>query len=126
MILEGILPQPNNPNYVAKAGDLAVGAQLKVVTKNNERYNLLPVYTLRDSTYEVSIPDTVAPLGLYVRFSKILPKDKKIQVQVKESDTFKDYIVMKAFIFPFINVLWIGILVMIIGFVMSIIQRVKK
>ncbi|UPK67691.1 cytochrome c biogenesis protein CcsA [Chitinophaga filiformis] len=125
MILEGIQPQPNNPNYKTEPGDLAVGAQLKVVTKNNEQYNLLPVYCLRDSTKEVSVADTVAPLSLYVRFSKILPKEKKILLQVKESDTFKDYIVMKAFIFPFINVLWIGILIMIVGFIMSIVYRVK-
>lgn len=125
MVLETLQPQPQNPNYEPQAGDLAVGARLKVFTKNNEQYNLLPVYALRDSSYEVTVPDTVAPLALYVRFSKILPKDKKIELQVKESDTFKDYIVMKAFIFPFINVLWIGILIMVIGFVMSIVHRVK-
>ncbi|WP_236059840.1 cytochrome c biogenesis protein CcsA [Chitinophaga rhizophila] len=125
MILEGLQPQPQNRNYAAQPNDLAVGAQLKVFTKNNEQYNLLPVYSLRDNSYEVVVPDTVSPLSLYVKFSKILPKEKKIVLQVKESDTFKDYIVMKAFIFPFINVLWLGILVMVIGFIMSIVQRVK-
>ncbi|ACU60547.1 cytochrome c biogenesis protein CcsA [Chitinophaga pinensis] len=125
IILEGIQPQPQNRNYTPQPNDLAVGAQLRVVTKNNEQYNLMPVYSLRDSSYEVIVPDTVAPLSLYVKFSKVLPKEKKIQIQVKESDTFKDYIVMKAFIFPYINVLWLGILVMVVGFVMSIVQRVK-
>jgi len=125
MILEAIQPQPKNVNYTSQEGDLAVGAQLKVVTKNGEQYNLMPVYALRDSSFSVIVPDTVAPLSLYVKFSKIMPKEKKIQLQVKESDTFKDYIVMKAFIFPYINVLWLGILVMVIGFIMSIVQRVK-
>jgi cytochrome c-type biogenesis protein CcmF len=84
-----------------------------------------PVYYIRDSSYQYNVPDTVSPLSLYVRFNKILPKDNKIELQVKESATFKDYIVMKAFVFPFINVLWIGVLVMIAGFLMSIYQKVK-
>lgn len=125
MILEGIEPQPQNRNYVAQPNDLAVGARLKVFTKNNEQYNMMPIYAIRDSKYDVTVADTVSPLSLYVKFSKILPTEKKIQLQVKESDTFKDYIVMKAFIFPYINVLWLGILVMVVGFVMSIVQRVK-
>ncbi|SEW38642.1 cytochrome c-type biogenesis protein CcmF [Chitinophaga sp. YR573] len=124
-ILESLVPQPGNHNYVAEKGDLAVGARLKVYTKNNEQYTMEPVYYIRDSSYQYNVPDTVSPLSLYVRFNKILPKDNKIELQVKESATFKDYIVMKAFVFPFINVLWIGVLVMIAGFLMSIYQKVK-
>lgn len=125
IILETLEPQPKNKNYVAEQGDLAVGAKLKVFTKNNEQYNLQPVYFIRDSAFQYNIPDTVSPLSLYVRFSKILPKDNKIELEVKESSTFKDYIVMKALVFPFINVLWIGTLIMIVGFLMSIFQKVK-
>jgi cytochrome c-type biogenesis protein CcmF len=125
MVLEGVQPQPQNRNYIPEPNDLAVGAQLKVFTKNNEQYHLMPVYSIRDNRFNVSVPDTVAPLSLYVKIARILPEERKIEIQVKESDTFKDYIVMKAFIFPYINVLWLGILVMIVGFIMSIVYRVK-
>lgn len=125
IVLESLEPQPKNPNYKGEPGDLAVGAKLKVFTKNNEKYSIEPVYFIRDSSFQYNIPDTVAPLSLYVRFSKILPKDNKIELEVKESATFKDYIVMKALVFPFINVLWIGTLIMIVGFLMSIYQKVK-
>jgi cytochrome c-type biogenesis protein CcmF len=126
MVMEALDPQPQTRNYQPEAGDLAVGATLKVYTKNNDQYSLKPIYLIRDSSYEYNIPDTVAPLSLYVRFSKIMPKEKKVELEVKESTVFKDYIVMKAFIFPFINILWIGVLVMIVGFVMSIFQRLKQ
>jgi len=125
IVLETLDPQPKNRNYTAQQGDLAVGAKLKVFTKNNEQYNMLPVYYIRDSSFEYSVADTVFPLSLYVRFSKILPKDNKIEIEVKESTTFKDYIVMKALVFPYINVLWVGTLIMIVGFLMSIVQKVK-
>lgn len=125
IVLEALESQPKNRNYTAEPGDLAVGAKLKVFTKNNEKYSLEPVYYIRDSSFQYNVPDTVFPLSLYVRFSKILPKENKIELEVKESTTFKDYIVMKAFVFPFINVLWLGTLVMIVGFLMSIYQKVK-
>ncbi|HEU4556005.1 MAG TPA: cytochrome c biogenesis protein CcsA [Chitinophaga sp.] len=125
IIFKGLQPQPQHRNYSPQPGDLAVGANLEVHTKNNEAFNMQPVYFIRDNTYQYSIPDTLSPLSLYVRFSKILPKENKIELQVKEAGTFDDYIVLKALIFPFINVLWIGVLVMIAGFLMSMYQRLK-
>ncbi|WP_217606177.1 cytochrome c biogenesis protein CcsA [Chitinophaga sp. GbtcB8] len=125
IIFTALQPQPKHRNYEPQPGDLAVGAQLEVHTKNNEEFKLQPVYFIRDNTYQFSIPDTLSPLALYVRFSKILPKENKIELEVKEAGTFDDYIVLKAFIFPFINVLWIGVLIMIAGFVMSMYQRIK-
>lgn len=126
MIFTGLQPQPENSNYQPSPGDLAVGAQLQVYTKNNEQYKLQPVYFIRDSTYQYSVPDTLSPLSLYVRFSKVMPKENRIMLEVKEAGAFSDYIVLKALVFPYINVLWGGVLVMIVGFVMSIYQRVKR
>jgi cytochrome c-type biogenesis protein CcmF len=128
IIFTGLQPQPKNANYKAQAqeGDLAVGAQLQVHTKNNEQYELEPVYFIRNNTYQYSVADTAHALSLYVRIGKILPKENKIELEVKQAATFDDYIVLKAYIFPFINVLWIGVLIMIAGFVMSIVQRVKR
>lgn len=126
MLLKGLQTRPVNRNYEPRPGDLAVGAELEIYTKNNEQYSLQPVYYIRDSTYQYSIPDTLQPLSLFVRFNKILPNENKIELQVKEAGTFKDYIVLKAFIFPFINVLWVGIIVMVTGFAMSIYHRVKR
>jgi cytochrome c-type biogenesis protein CcmF len=128
LVYNGLLREPQNENYLAQAqeGDLAVGAQLAVYTKNNEKYDMEPVYFVRNNTSLKSIADTVHPLSLYVRIGKILPNENKIELEVKEAGTFDDYIVLKAFIFPFINVLWIGVVIMIIGFVMSIYQRVRR
>ena len=37
-----------------------------------------------------------------------------------------DYIILKAIEFPYINLLWGGTVIMIFGFVLSIIQRFKE
>jgi Cytochrome c biogenesis factor len=128
IVYSGLRKSPQNKNYQAAAqeGDLAVGAQLTVHTKDGSESALEPVYFIRNNTYQYNVPDTAHQLSLYVKFAKILPNENKIELEVKESGTFDDYIVLKAFIFPFINVLWIGILIMIAGFLMSIYQRVRR
>lgn len=125
VVLEALRSEPKTRNYAPADNQLAVGAQLKVVSNSNEQFSMMPVFYVRDSIYPENVPDTVSPMSLYVRFNRVLPEEKKISLDIKESTVFKDYIVMKAFVFPFINMLWLGVLVMIVGFVMSIVQRVK-
>jgi cytochrome c-type biogenesis protein CcmF len=60
-----------------------------------------------------------------VRFTKILPAENKIELKIKEDTGFSDYIVMKALIFPYINVLWLGIIITVIGTGMSIYQKIR-
>jgi cytochrome c-type biogenesis protein CcmF len=86
----------------------------------------MPIYYLRDSLYQYAIADTIPNLALYIRFDKILPAQKKIELQVKQSDVVNDYIVMKAYVFPFINILWLGTFIMIIGFLISIRKRILQ
>ncbi|RAJ82138.1 cytochrome c-type biogenesis protein CcmF [Chitinophaga dinghuensis] len=125
MILKDINTKVSNRNYEAKAGDLAVGADLEVFTQTDDHFKLQPVYLIRDSAYQYSIEDTLAPLALQVRFSKILPAENKVQIKVKEADSNSDYIIMKAIVFPYINVLWLGVIVMIVGTFIAIAYRVK-
>ena len=49
----------------------------------------------------------------------------KIELGIKEDKSIQDIITLKVYQFPFINVLWIGIVIMVIGFIMSIVQRVR-
>jgi cytochrome c-type biogenesis protein CcmF len=37
-----------------------------------------------------------------------------------------EFIVLKAIIFPYINILWTGSILMLLGFVISFIRRVRK
>ena len=37
----------------------------------------------------------------------------------------KDFIVMEAYVFPFINILWLGCLIMAVGIIISIIERIR-
>jgi cytochrome c-type biogenesis protein CcmF len=126
MQLKQIVSDPQSPNYIPKPGDLAVGAELEVHDSRGKVFTAMPIYYLRDSSYQFTVADTISNLALYIRFNRILPEQKKIELQVKQSDVVNDYIVMKAYVFPFINILWLGTLIMIIGFLICIRKRILQ
>lgn len=125
MVLKNLNTKPVQKNYHPEPGDIAVGAEIYVHTRENGDFNINPIYFIRDSSFQANVPDTIAPLSLAVKFSKILPNENKVQIDLKETREPMDYIVLKALEFPFINVLWLGIVVMAVGFGMAIRQRIR-
>jgi cytochrome c-type biogenesis protein CcmF len=88
--------------------------------------NALPLYVLRGNT-TFAIDDEVEAYGLKFSFWKIDPETETFHIRVSEKvSNTNDFIIMKAIIFPFINILWIGCLVMIVGISISILQRVRR
>ena len=87
--------------------------------------NLYPVYYLRDK-YENQIPDTFRDAGIYAELATILPEENAAKIRIMETEPQKEYIVMKAIVFPFINVLWLGLVVMVIGFFIALWNRATK
>lgn len=65
--------------------------------------------------------------GLKLRFSKVIPENKKVEIMVyQQPESKKKFIVMKAIQFPYINFFWAGTIIMVIGFFMSILRRKKE
>ena len=61
------------------------------------------------------------PLNLKLRFEGVASDSKAIHVGIYEKQ--QDYIVMKAIVFPFIGVLWFGIVILFSGLTYSIMRR---
>jgi ResB-like family. len=70
------------------------------------------------------IIDTLYSQGLAVALTRVLP-DRKLEISVKESSRLTPYIALKVVKFPFINLLWLGTVVMVAGMIMSIVRRLK-
>jgi len=51
--------------------------------------------------------------------------NNRVELSVKESSRMIPFISLKVLEFPQINLLWIGTLVMIAGFLMSMVRRLK-
>ena len=112
--------------YHLKADDIAVGALLKVIDVNDKIYTTEPIYVISNDMIK-PLDATIPALGVKISFQKINPDTHKMDFTVAESRrSAKDFIVLEAVVFPYINILWLGCLVMILGTVLSIRQRIKK
>ena len=123
MVFNGFSNEINDKRYVAKDGDLAVRAKLTVHNMQGVKQEINPIYILRDKQYIMQVDDTVLSMGLYARFGALNVHSKdsaSIDIQVRQTNPMDDFIVLKALVFPYINVLWIGIVIMVLGFFISL------
>jgi cytochrome c-type biogenesis protein CcmF len=62
------------------------------------------------------VPTEIEKLGLKFDFTSIDTQANKFEVSLSEKKSnSRDFIIMKALIFPGINILWIGCILMFVG-----------
>ncbi|MFI5452513.1 heme lyase CcmF/NrfE family subunit [Pedobacter sp. UC225_61] len=107
------------------AGDLAVGLPLEI-NVSGKIYKTEPLFLVKgNNTFDFA--RKIEELGLRIRFTKIIPEQGKFEVQIYEKpQQAKDWLVFKSIEFPYINLYWIGTIVMVIGFLISIFRRKKE
>ncbi|MCU0400134.1 MAG: cytochrome c biogenesis protein CcsA [Algoriphagus sp.] len=105
--------------YTLQEGDVAVKAKLRVLDYDVEKV-LEPTFIIRNNQVG-KLPVIDTELGLKVSLENIIPEQNKFVFKVNQYQ--KDYVVMKAIVKPYINVLWIGTIVMLIGFTVAIFRR---
>lgn len=107
-------------------GDAAIGMNLEVKTDNGT-YEAEPIFLIKGNT-KVDFGKKVDEAGLKLRFTNVLPERQKLELAVYEmpKSERKDWIVMKAIVFPYINLFWGGTIIMVIGFLLSIFRRSKE
>ena len=106
--------------------DLAIKAVLTATDINSKNYQAEPLLLIRDNQV-YTLSDTIKELGLNFKLTRISPETEEVQLTFAEKkDNGKDFIIMQAMIFPYINVLWIGCIIMIIGSIIAIVARIKS
>ena len=121
-ILDTINPSADPGDLEVREGDIAVGAQIRYLTLDSN-YMIEPIYLIQNRIAR-SIPIRVEGKEITFIFTKILPETEEIEMTVVQK--FPPYIIMKAIIFPFINLVWAGALIMAIGIMISISKRLGK
>ena len=105
--------------------DLALAACITLKDKGKEAPQE-PLYIVRDS---LIIPDlyVAEDWGLRFRIDRFDPMTETIGWTVWEHESVRrDFVVMQAAIFPMINILWVGIILMTIGSLMAVRSRLAK
>lgn len=119
LVFEGFDTRVSDPNYQAQPDDIALAARLAVYDADGNRLSTLsPIYYIRGRS-EAFIEDTLSTLGLQVRLVKVLPEEGAARLEIKSRNMGDEFVVLKAIVFPMINLVWAGTVLMVVGFGLS-------
>jgi cytochrome c-type biogenesis protein CcmF len=103
--------------------DAAVKANIKIIGQDFREYILEPTYIIKAGMVAMP-PVENEELGLRMRFTNIDPKTGIFSFGV--NTTQQDFVVLKAIEKPFINLLWIGTGILVIGLLMAAARRYRE
>ena len=124
MILDSIVVNPDNDKFHFKSTDTALMADLRVISRDSMQYKARPLLSVKNNR-AAFVADTVFAQNLAVLLRKVADHNK-VEILTKESSAMIPFVSLKVYEFPHINLLWLGILIMIFGFIMSILRRKKQ
>ena len=126
VIVQGLNKNIDRSQLQLNDSDLVVGANLLIEDINKRLYSSEPLFLIVDFT-PMTQASVVDDLGLKFTFEKIDPATGKLTLSVYErKSNKKDFIIMKAIIFPGINILWIGCFLMILGTLVALRSRIRR
>ncbi len=101
--------------------DVAVKAIIEVYAENDTK-TIEPIFIVKDNMIG-NIPVVSDEFGAKINFVNVFPDEQSFEFSIQTRQ--KDYIIMKAIEKPFINILWLGTLVLMIGFGIATTRRFK-
>lgn len=122
VVLNAVAKAPNNEKYHFNPNDLALMADITIITKEGKPMPAKPAIFIDSLQQMHNIDDTVFSQNLYVRFAGVADT-KKVKIGLKESNSLMDFVTVKAYIFPYINLVWLGLIIMSLGFLISMVKR---
>jgi cytochrome c-type biogenesis protein CcmF len=128
LFVESLNPNPTLPTGFDKNGKLLVGINITAKDESSKTYSTQPVFVIdmADGNSISSIPGEVKELGLNIDVIKIDPQTKKLSLSVREKEKPLDFIIMKAIVFPYINLVWLGGILVFFGAFLSMLRRRKE
>jgi cytochrome c-type biogenesis protein CcmF len=124
MVLQKLATEDNVPLSGFQPGDKATVASLKVHSFNKTSYISQPLLISQRGNF-IALPDTVMSESLIIRINSVKEDNSGADIGVKESSAILEYVTLKAYKFPFINVLWLGIIITAIGIIISMVRRIR-
>jgi cytochrome c-type biogenesis protein CcmF len=121
--LNRVVKNPTNEKYKFSDKDLALMADLTLISKDSQTFQASPLIRV-DSMGIVQIDDTVYAQNLYVQFGGVTD-NQRIRLGIKEASTFIDFITVKTYEFPWIVLVWLGLVIMAIGISISFMHRMN-
>ncbi|MBK6634792.1 MAG: cytochrome c biogenesis protein CcsA [Chitinophagaceae bacterium] len=123
IILNRVVKNPDNEKYHFKPTDAALMADITLISKDSLRYPASPLIHIDEFGLN-QVDDTVYAQNMYVKFAGVTD-NRRIKIGIKESDKLIQYVTLKAYVFPYINLVWLGLIIMAMGVITSAVKRAK-
>lgn len=120
-VLEKLVSRSNIPAAGLDPGDVASIATIRVFSRSGTIYIAEPIL-ISSKGQTLSLPDSLISEKLIFQLNKV--EGENIEIGVKETDPVIEYVTLKAYKFPFINLLWMGTFIMVAGLIISAINRI--
>ncbi len=123
MVLNDVSLNPANTKHVIHPNDTLIVADLTIFANDSMKYRSTPAIFWKGVNSKL-IFDTIFAQDLAIGFTSVENATHAVEIQVKESAKMVPFVSLKAYEFPHINLLWLGTVIMVIGFAMSVRRRV--
>lgn len=121
-VLENLENHRDIPGAGFTKDDSVSVATLKVYAKTGSQYTSKPILISKGGA-QFAEPDTLTAESLILQLQGV--KGKSATLGFKQSNNIMQYVTLKAYKFPFINVLWLGTVLMVIGFLTAMMRRIE-
>ena len=120
-----------NPNELLgakyKDDEQALFFNFSVQANTGKEYKAIPGLAFDKTNRIRLIADTIPQQNMAIKFNKLVnPQNNTIEIGIKESPSISDLVTLKVYEFPWIIILWTGIIVMSIGFALAIYKRIRN
>ena len=122
IILEELNSTDSVPREIFGDDGSLYEARLNVYSKTGSVYTSVPKLALAKGVF-ISVPDSITAESLVLQLNSV--EGTTVNLGIKESDSVLKYLTLKAYKFPFINLLWLGTILMATGITISMVRRIK-
>lgn len=105
---------------------LKMALKLRLVAMDGTEEELAPIYFLQGD--QLQQEDAVAERGgVKARFASVETEEGRFKIQLwRRNEEDKPFILIQAIAFPWINILWLGSVLMGLGSALAVVQRIQR
>jgi cytochrome c-type biogenesis protein CcmF len=124
--LDSLVANPPHDSIVYKEGMLALGAGLTVRTADGKTYHGMPIYVIdmKEGVILASYAYNNWEAGVSVSINNIIPEKDKVVLSHMDIKKTDDFVIMRTIVFPYINLLWLGAIIMVAGGLLATLRRI--
>jgi len=124
VVFRGINTKPVVPGGYDMKGKVAVSAILDIRSMTGDSFTAEPIYVINLTDNSVSTAEYQnEQQAMNINIGKINPESKKFTFVVTEKELASDFVIMKAIIFPYIKLVWLGGIITFLGVFLSMYRR---